>query len=72
MVSLIIESKNLIEINNHYFIEDVYYKDIYIPDEKINQKTTGKYSYLKNKPLKSYKLYLNTAIDKRLYFYINK
>ena len=71
-VSLIIESKNLIETNNHYFIEDVNYKDINIPNEKVKQNTKDNYSYLKDKPLKTYNIYLNTLLDKRLYFYINK
>ena len=67
-VSLITESQNLIRTDDDYYIKDVLYNEIYIPDEKINQITTGKYSYLKGKPLKIYKIYLNTALDKRLYF----
>ena len=70
-VSLIIESKNLINNNDDYFIKDVLYTDIKIPNEKIMQKTSGEYKYLNGKPIKKYKLYLNTAIDKILYFDIN-
>ena len=63
-VTLIIESKNLINNNNNYFFKEILYKDILIPNEKIMQKTTDKYGYLKGNPIKYYKIYLNTVIDK--------
>ena len=63
-VTLITESKNLINDNNDYFYEEIFYKDILIPNEKIMQKTTGKYRYLKGNIIKEYKIYLNTVIDK--------
>ena len=63
-VTLIIETKNLINNTDDYFIENVLYTDILIPNEKITQKTTGKYGYLKGNIIKNYKIYLNTVIDK--------